>query len=303
MSKVGLCIVNPAPQIQSGYVTAVAKKCDEMGLDSVWDLDRIVYDNLEPLTLLAAAAAVTSKIRLGTSVLLAALRHPTLLAKIVSTLDFLSSGRITLGIGFGSRENDFTSVEIPYEHRGSRAEELVGLVKRLWTEENVTYKGRFYQIDNVTIGPPPVQTPHPPIWMGGSAETALKRAARLADGYICGSSAIPEFPRVWEKITAFAASAGRDPAKIAKAGLTFMAIDDDKAKAVAACEAYLNRYYGKVRLDVEKTLVVGSAEACAERIRAAFANGLETLIVGAVIPDLKQLDLLGEKILPQLNKQ
>jgi len=236
-------------------------------------------------------------------VLLAALRHPTLLAKTVATLDFLSSGRVTLGIGVGSRENDFTSVGIPFEHRGSRAEELIGLLKRLWTEKAVTHQGKFYQIENVTIGPRPIQAPHPPIWMGGSAETALKRAARLADGYICGSSAIQEFPALWEKISGFASAAGREPSKMARAGLTFMAIDADKAKAVAACEAYLQRYYGKVRMDVEKHLVVGAPEACAERIRSFFAKGLDTLIVGAVRADLKQIDLFGEKVLPLVNRK
>jgi probable F420-dependent oxidoreductase len=300
MTNVGLCMVNPAPRIAPSYVTTTAKKCEEMGLHSLWVLDRIVYDNLEPLTALAAAAAVTSKIRLGTSVLLAALRHPTLLAKTVATLDFLSSGRVTLGIGFGSRENDFTSVGIPFEQRGSRAEELIKLIHGLWTEERIIHKGRFYQIENVTIGPRPIQTPHPPLWMGGNAEAALKRAARLADGYICGSSAVPEFPALWEKISGFAVAAGRDPTRIAKAGLTFLAIDDNKTKAVEACAAYLNRYYGKVRLDIEKTFIVGSPQECAERIRAAFSKGIETLILGAVIPEIQQLDLLGEKVLPLL---
>jgi probable F420-dependent oxidoreductase len=303
MRNIGLCLVNPAPQIQPGYVTSAAKKCEAIGLHSLWVLDRIVYDNLEPLTALAAVAAVTSKLRLGTSVLLAALRHPTLLAKTVATLDFLSSGRLTLGIGFGSRENDFTSIGIPYEHRGSRAEELVQLMKRLWTEDGVTHRGRFYQVENVTIGPRPVQTPYPPIWMGGSAETALKRAARLADGYICGSSAIQEFPELWKKISAFARAAGREPGRIAKAGLTFMAIDEDRAKAIKTCEEYLQRYYGKVRMDVEKHLVVGAPEACAERIRSFFDKGLDTLIVGAARPDLTQIDLFGEKVLPLVNQK
>jgi probable F420-dependent oxidoreductase len=298
MRNIGLCMVNPAPEIQPGYPAMAARKCEEAGLDSFWVIDRIVYDNLEPLTVLAAAAAVTSKIRLGTSVLLAALRHPTLLAKTIATLDFVSGGRMVLGMGFGSRENDFTSMGLPFERRGGRAEELVALVQRLWTGEAVTYKGKFYQVENVTIGPRPIQNPHPPIWMGGSADVALKRAARLADGYICGSAAIPEFPALWEKISAFAVAAGRDPNKIAKAALTFMAINDNKARAVEACEAYLRRYYGKVRLDVEKTFVVGPPEACAERIRAAFSKGIGTIIIGAVIPEPKQIDLLGEKVLP-----
>ncbi len=300
MAKVGLCFVNPAPQIQPAYVTTVAKKCEEMGLHSLWVIDRIVYDNLEPLTLLAVAAAVTKKIQLGTSVLLAGVRHPVLLAKTVSTLDFLSGGRVTLGIGFGSRENDFTALGIPFEGRGSRAEEAVKLIKRLWTEERVTHKGKFFQVENLTIGPKPLQSPHPPIWMGGGADVVLKRAARLADGYICGSSAIGDFPAIWEKISSFAKAAGRDPQEIEKAGLTFMAIDDNRAKAVEACAAYLKRYYGKVRIDVEKHLLVGPPEACAERIISFFSKGLDTLIIGLVTADPKQLDLFGEKILPLL---
>jgi probable F420-dependent oxidoreductase len=300
MPNIGFCMVNPAPEINPGHVVKVARKCEEIGLHSMWALDRVVYDNLEPLTLLSAAAAVTSRIRLGTSVLLAALRPPAALAKTVATLDFLSNGRMTLGIGFGSRENDFTSVGVPWEHRGSRAEELVEVLKRLWSGESVTHRGKYFQLENLKVGPRPVQKPHPPIWTGGSADAALKRAARIADGYICGSSSIPEFPAIWEKIAGYAKAAGRDPNKIAKAGLTFMAIDNDKNKAVAACEAYLTRYYGKVRFDVEKVLLVGSPEACAEKIRAAFKNGLDTLIVGGAVPDIRQLDILGEKVLPLL---
>jgi len=300
MGNIGLCFVNPAPQIEPGYVTSVAGKVEDMELHSLWVIDRIVYDNLEPLTLLAAAAAVTKKIRLGTSVLLAGVRHPVLLAKTVATLDFLSAGRVTLGIGFGSRENDFSAVEVPFEGRGSRAEEGVKLMKRLWTGEKVTHKGRFFQVEDLAIGPKPLQSPHPPIWTGGGAEIALKRAGRLADGYICGSSAIQNFPAVWEKVSGFALAAGRDPKKIEKAALTFMVIDDNKAKAVDACAAYLSRYYGKVRVDIEKSFLVGAPEACAEGIRAAFSKGLETLIIVAAIPDLKQLDLFGEKVLPML---
>jgi len=300
MKKIGLCFVNPAPQIQRDYVTIVARRCEEMGLHSLWVIDRIAYDNLEPLTLLAAAAAVTKTVRIGTSVLLAGLRHPALLAKTVATLDFLSGGRVTLGIGFGSRENDFTAVEIPFEHRGGRAEEAIKLVKRLWTEEGVTHKGKFYHVENLTLGPRPAQSPHPPIWMGGGAEAVLKRAARLADGYICGSSAIPEFPSLWEKISSYAVAAGRSPQAIEKAALTFMAIDDNKAKAVEACEAYLKRYYGRVRGDVEKQFVVGAPEACAGRILSSFSKGLDTLIIGTVIADLKQIDLFGERVLPLL---
>jgi probable F420-dependent oxidoreductase len=298
MANIGLAFVNPGPLTKPQNVLSFAKKCEAMDLHSLWTIDRIAYDNLEPLTILAAAAGATQRLRLGTSVLLPALRHPALLAKIVATLDFISNGRVTVGVGFGSRESDFSAVEVAYAGRGSRAVECIQLMKRLWTEENVTHKGRFFNVQNLTLGPQPVQKPHPPIFTGGSADVALKRAGTWANGFICGSSAIPEFPTTWEKIAQYARSAGRNPNEIEKAGLTFMAINDDTAKAVKTLEDYIVRYYGRLRGDVASTSLVGSGAAVAERIRAFFSRGLDTLIIGLANPDPKQLDLFAEKVLP-----
>jgi len=300
MANIGLAWVNPAPLTKPENAVNFAKKCEAMGCHSMWSIDRIAYDNLEPLTVLAAAAGATQRIRLGTSVLLGNTRHPTHLAKIVATLDFISNGRFTLGLGFGSRDNDYKAVEIPYEHRGSRAVEQVQLMKRLWTEDNVSHKGRFFNLENVTIGPRPIQKPHPPIWTGGSAEVALKRAGTWADGYICGSSAIADFQVTWEKIAGYAAAAGRNPNAIERASLAFMAIDDDKAKSVKCVEDYTMRYYGRIRNPVESSSVVGSPEQCVERIQYFFSKGLSTLIIGVADPDPRQLDLFGEKVLPKL---
>ena len=300
MADIGLAWVTPAPLTQPENVVKFAQQCEVMGCHSIWTIDRIAYDNLEPLTLLAAAAGATQNIRLGTSVLLGNLRHPSHLAKIVATLDFISNGRITLGLGFGSRQNDYTAVEVPFEHRGSRAVEQVELMKRLWTEDHVTHKGKFFNVQNLTLGPRPVQRPHPPLWTGGSAETALKRAGAWANGFICGSSAIPDFPATWEKISGYAKAAGRDPNKITKAGLTFMAINDDQAKAVKTVEDYVMRYYGRLRADVANTSLVGSPAAIADRIGAFLSKGLDTLIIGLADPDPRQLDLFGAKILPNV---
>jgi len=300
MAHIGLAWVNPAPLTKPENVVNFAKKCEAMGCHSMWTIDRIAYDNLEPLTVLAAAAGATQKIRLGTSVLLGNLRHASHVAKIVSTLDFISNGRVTLGLGFGSRENDYRAVEIPFEHRGSRAVEQVQLMKRLWTEDNVTFKGKFYNVENLSVGPKPIQKPHPPIWTGGSAEVALKRAGSWADGFICGSSAIPEFPSTWEKIASYAKAAGRDPNKISKAGLTFMAIDEDQSKAVKTVEDYVMRYYGRLRADVANTSLVGAPAAIADRIGAFLSRGLDTLIIGVADPDPRQLDLFGENVLPKI---
>jgi probable F420-dependent oxidoreductase len=301
MAHIGLAWVNPAPLTKPENVVHFATSCEAMGCHSMWTIDRVAYDNLEPLTILAAAAGATQKIRLGTSVLLGNLRHASHVAKIVSTLDFISNGRVTLGLGFGSRESDYKAVEIPFEHRGSRAVEQVQLMKRLWTEDSVTFKGKFYNVENLSLGPKPIQKPHPPIWTGGSAEVALKRAGTWADGFICGSSAIPDFPSTWEKIAGYARANGRDPNKISKAGLTFMAIHDDQNKAVKAVEDYIMRYYGRLRADVANTSLVGSPAAVTERIGAFLARGLDTLIIGVADPDPRQLDLFGEKVLPQIS--
>ena len=300
MAHIGLAWVNPAPLTKPENVINFAKKCEAMGCHSMWTIDRIAYDNLEPLTLLAAAAGVTQKIRLGTSVLLGNLRHPGHAAKIIATLDFISNGRVTIGLGFGSRENDYKAVEIPFEHRGSRAVEQVQLMKRLWTEDNVTFHGKFYNVENLSVGPKPIQKPHPPIWTGGSAEVSLKRAGGWADGFICGSSAIPDFPSTWEKISGYAKAAGRDPNTISKAGLTFMAIHDDQNKAVKAVEDYVMRYYGRLRADVANTSLVGSATAVSDRIGAFLSKGLDTLIIGLADPDPRQLDMFAEKVLPKV---
>jgi probable F420-dependent oxidoreductase len=251
------------------------------------------------LTLLAAAAGGTQKIRIGTSVLLPGLRHPALLAKTIATLDFISNGRVTIGVGFGSRENDFTAVEVPFEGRGSRAAECIQLMKRLWSEDNVTHKGRFYNVQNLTIGPRPIQK-QVPIFTGGSAEIALKRAGTWADGFICGSSAIPEFSVTWEKVAGYARAAGRNPNEIEKAGLTFMAINDDHAKALETLNAYVMRYYGRLRGDMASTSLVGSPAAIAERIEAFLARGLDTLIIGLADPDPRQLDLFGGRVLAKI---
>lgn len=301
MRKIGLAFVNPAPLTKPAQVINFARKCEAMGVHSMWIIDRVAYDNLEPLTVLAAAASVTAKIRLGTSVLLPGLRHPTLLAKTVATLDFVSNGRVTLGVGFGSRENDFTAVEVPFQHRGSRADEAVQLMRRIWSEDNVTHRGKFFNVEKLSIGPKPLQNPLP-IFTGGGAEIALKRAGTWANGYICGSSAILDFSSVWEKVAGYARAAGRNPDDIEKACLTFMAIDDNKAKAVETLGAYVTRYYGRLRGDVESTFVVGSGAACAERIHEFFSRGLDTLIIGLADPDPRQLDLFAEQVLPQLKR-
>ena len=300
MPNIGICFIQSAREITPDFVPRLAAKAEELRLHSFWVNDRLTGEHFEPVTLLASVTCVTNKIKLGTSVLLPVLRHPVPLAKSLATIDFLSSGRLIVGVGFGGSRREFDAVDIPFARRGTRAVEQIELMKRLWREDHVERRGTFFKTNDLSVGPHTTQRPHPPIWMGGSAEMVLKRIGALADGYICGTGSLKRFESVWEKIAGSAVAGGRDPASIHKAGITYLIIDENRSRAKAACEEYLNAYYGKINLDVDVETILGSVNTCAERLAALFARGLETVILRLVRPDLTQLDLLAEKILPLL---
>jgi probable F420-dependent oxidoreductase len=187
---------------------------EELGFDALWTIDRIFHDLniLDPLTLLTHAAAVTSRLRLGTAVLLFAFRNPVLVAKTAATLDYLSGGRLTLGVSLGGRDYEFASQGIPITQRVSRLRENLTVMRKLWTEQNVTFHGRHYHLDQVNMEPKPVQKPGIPILMGGSVDAVLKRSAEEANGWIAGSRGTPEtFHEAWQKVQAYARAAGKDP--------------------------------------------------------------------------------------------
>jgi probable F420-dependent oxidoreductase len=302
MRELGFCLPNHLPQLKPTTIADFARKAEALGFNALWTIDRVVYDNLEPLTTLAAAASVTSKIRLGTSVMLLPLRDPVMAAKIIASLDVLSGGRVTLGVGIGSRPDDFAATRIPYNERGARVGEALELMKKLWGGKPVTHKGRFYQVENLAIGPAPIQKPHPPVWMGGSNPKALERVGRLADGYIAGSVGPEGFKRNWDLVQDSARRAGRDPGTIARAALVHTCVDPDKERAVQATTAALTRYYGRVLFDIEKSLAVGPPEHCVARLREYHQAGADHVIVTPVTTDPGMLDLFAQKVMPALQK-
>lgn len=215
-AKIGLLVpgsfVGTPPSMQD--FTQFFRRADELGFDSLWVIDRIFHDIniLEPMTLLTCAAAVTNRIRLGTSVLLFLFRNPVQLAKAAATLDHLSGGRLTLGISLGGRDFEFGPMGIDRERRVSRFRESLALMRKLWTEDNVTHHGRFYDMDNVTVLPKPVQKPGIPIWFGGSAEGALKRAPNwLTVGWAAAAAATTPTARHGKRLKTTLKRQGRTP--------------------------------------------------------------------------------------------
>lgn len=301
VSNIGICFIQSAREVTPAFVPQLAAKAEETGFHSFWVNDRLTGEHFEPITLLAAVTSVTTTIRLGTSVVLPALRHPVLLAKSLASIDFLSEGRLIFGVGFGGSQREFDAVEIPFVRRGARAVEQIQLMTRVWREDHVSHHGKFFKAADLTVGPRPTQHPHPPIWMGGAADSVLSRVGAMADGYICGTASLKRFASVWEKIAAAAVENGRDPACIHKAGITYLTIDENTSRAAAACEAYLKAYYGKINLDVQSETVLGPPNACAERLHSLFDRGIETVILRLVIPDLRQLDIFAQRII-QISK-
>jgi len=239
---------------------------------------------------------------LGVAVLLGALRPPALLAKMVATLDQINGGRVILGLGVGSRSEDFAAAEVPFEHRGSRLEETIQTLRLAWSGQPVKFKGRFYDVDVGPVGPRPLHQPRLPIWIGGGGtEWALRRIGRMADGYIASSSGGPAgFRTNWDKLVRYAEEAGRDPSDIAPGGLIYVCVDDDKARADSLAASYVRHYYGSGRPGTGGT-ITGLADDCLRGIEEYLKAGLEYPIIASPTADLAYLDRFLEQVLPRLD--
>ena len=187
--------------------------CEALDIDSLWLSDRIVSEvmNVEPLIALSFIAARTKKLKFGTSVLALPLRNPTVLAKEIATLDFLSGGRVLPAVGLGTEdEREFEACGSPKRQRGGRTDEAIVVMKLLWSQDNVTFHGKYYTLNDVTIQPKPVQKSLPPMWIGGRSEAAIRRTARIGDGWLVSSATPQEIREGREILFSTAAECGRE---------------------------------------------------------------------------------------------
>jgi probable F420-dependent oxidoreductase len=171
----------------------LAKKAEKLGFDSIWISDHVVlpvkYQErfskilYDPFVILASIAAKTKKISLGTSVIIVPYRNPMVVAKMVSTIDVLSDGRVILGVGPGWMEEEFNILGIPFNERGKRTDEYIKIFKEVWEKDDPQFDGEFYSFSKIKFYPKPIQKPHPPIWIGGISKRAIARAVELGDGW------------------------------------------------------------------------------------------------------------------------
>jgi probable F420-dependent oxidoreductase len=203
----------PNRDLQPSAILDLVDFFESLDVDSIWVSDRLVSSalTLEPITFLSFIAGRLRNMKLGTSTLVLPTRNPVVLAKEIATLDFLSHGRVFPAIGLGGEESkDLAAVGVSKKERAGRTDEMITLMRRLWTEENVTFTGKYFSVEDATIMPRPWQKQGPPIWIGGRSEAALRRTGRLGDGWLVSSVSAREVDLGIKSIRRYAAEANRE---------------------------------------------------------------------------------------------
>jgi alkanesulfonate monooxygenase SsuD/methylene tetrahydromethanopterin reductase-like flavin-dependent oxidoreductase (luciferase family) len=239
---------------ETAPLLALAERAEALGFDSVWVGDSLLArPRHDPLTLLAAVAARTRKVELGTAVLLPALRNPVVLAQQVATLDRISEGRLILGVGIAADlpniRTEFEAAGVTFDKRVGRMVEGLALCRALWSGKPVEWpvagkEGRW-KVASSVLGPTPHRPEGPPIWVAGAVASARERIGRLYDGWFPNSPGVAEYAPQWADVKQAARAAGRDPDALTGAMYLTLAIDDDAARADTKLNAYLENYYGQ----------------------------------------------------------
>jgi probable F420-dependent oxidoreductase len=283
------------PQILGDEDPAVIGRCaaraEALGFAGLWTMDNALggppgeAGSLDALQVLAVAAAVTSEVRLGVAVIVMPRRNPALLAKELASLDRLSGGRLTVGVGLGGRPSaEVAALGFPTDHRARRLADGVELMRALWT-------GSFA---GACVEPKPVQRPHPPVWFGASTPPALRRAARMGDGWIGGgSSSSEDFEAHIGKLRAALREAGRDPARFPVAKRVYIAVEETEALARERLSPVLDGLYGAAGV-ADRVAVCGPPARCADELRRLIAAGADELVLNPLYGYDEQLEALSD---------
>ena len=263
----------------------LGRRIEDAGFASVWVPDHLAFfgsPTIDPFQALTAFAAGSRHLELGTSVLVLPLRAAALVAKSAASLDVLCEGRLTLGVGVGGEfPGEYEAAGVPLAERGPRLDEAIGVLRHLWSGSGAPFAGRFSSLRAGTrLNPLPARAGGPPIWVGGRAEVAIRRAARAADGYLGFLLDPTGFSQRMQQLRTLAAELGRDPRGILGGLLAFCHVADDAEAAVERVAKRLEANYGvPMRAAVERYGIVGSRVQCLERIAAYARAGVEHLVL------------------------
>ena len=288
--------------VDMALVQRWTQRAEALDFESLWTLETILSDFpvLEPVTLLSYMSAITERVRLGTSVMVAPHRNPVQLAKALGSLDNMSGGRLIVGIGLGLGLENFAPFGINSEKRVRRFVEIMDVMKALWTETEARYAGQFWQLEGTPMEPKPVQKPYPPIWLGGGHPDALRRAVRHADGWMgAGASSTAEFKANMGFVRAYLEEADRDPATLDVSKRVYLAIDNDEDRAETRLRRWFVRFYKDADL-ASRVAVWGSVSRCTEKLAEISEAGAQMLMVNPVYDHMEHLEAISQEIVPNL---
>jgi alkanesulfonate monooxygenase SsuD/methylene tetrahydromethanopterin reductase-like flavin-dependent oxidoreductase (luciferase family) len=289
--KLGIGLPNTlAPEVDRRLLLDWARLADEAGFHVLGTIDKPNYDSWDPSISIAAAAAVTERIGLATTIQQLPNRNEVLVAKQAAVIDRLSQGRLVLGVAQGGREDDYEVFGASFDDRSERLERQVSRVREIWRN------ARSADHDRGVLGPAPLQEPGPPIWVGALQPRAIERAVRVGDGYIFGTTGPDVMAGATPWIREGFAANGKPDATVA--GLAYCAVGDDAAKALEEATHHVLRYYGELWTEPENLIHHGPPEKIAEDVARYDEAGVDVLILFAEIPSLDQVERLAQGVLP-----
>ena len=302
--KFGVQVLQAMPDYPT--LKKVALECERLGFDSLWVYDHLQFaygPTFESWTILSALAEATHKIRIGTLVTCNAFRYPSLLAKMAATVDTISSGRLNFGIGAGWHEAEAAAYGIPFPKGGVRVEmvdEALTIMKKLWTEDRVTFKGKYYSISDAVSLPKPVQKPYPPVLVGGGGDKMLRVIARHANAWDCGFESLKGVKKEISRLEAACAEVGRNRAEIENTFQSRLIISEVEEDALKRAEEWREERRGKSEDPDWRFAVKGSPQTCAKTLKGYVDTGVThfTLLI-ADVTSLKPLRLFADTVIPE----
>jgi probable F420-dependent oxidoreductase len=278
-------------------------RAEALGYHSAWTQEQVLVDGplLGAIDTMAYAAACTQRLRLGCAVLVSTLHSPVHLAKSLSTLDQLSQGRLEVGVGTGGKGRPFAAFGLEAHRYVARFSEGVALMKALWTEPRVTFDGEFWQLKEAAMEPKPVQKPYPPLWLGGSSPTALRRAVRIGTGFFgAGFTPTARFAGQVQVVREALAEAGRPAGEFPIAKRVYIGVDADADRARQRMNDALARLYGGRVAGIEAAAIAGTPADCVREVRQVAAAGAEMILFTALYEPAEHAEIIAAEIIPEL---
>jgi probable F420-dependent oxidoreductase len=270
-------------------VARMAKRIEALGYDILACGEHVTFhgDTANGIVSLSVAAGATEKIKLMSSITLLPLYPPALLAKMGAALDAASNGRFMLGVGVGGEyPKEFVACGIPVKQRGSRTDDSLEVLERVWSGTNVTYNGRYTTLDDFSLKPMPIQKPRPPIWISGRKDVAMRRAARYGDGWLPYMYTPEQLAESITKIRQFGEEIGRDLADFKPGLFIFTTVHEDRKKAVDMAAATLSKQYAQDFSElVHKYALAGNPDDCKARLNEYIEAGARLVLLSPCCPD------------------